>query len=138
MNKSPTIVQVEYDPFYQINVDLILAGVNLSLAAKAGNKHELERLYQLIAQKKLTPDIVIIGEDQLASSAASESIAKRFRQLLPEVKLIDYTVARGEESPWADGYAVKSGLDQSNTIIKALSKILGFEVANVNEDVDAY
>lgn len=137
-SKSQSIVQVEYDPFYQINVDLILSNVGLSVTAKAGNKHELERIFTLVLQKKLTPDVVILGEDILANATEAAQIAAKFKQLVPAVKLIDYTVAREEKAEWADAYAVKSGLDQAHTIIKALTAILNVEIKSSNEDVDSY
>jgi hypothetical protein len=132
--KQYTIIQFEPDPFYQINLDLILTGIGQKVNASAGSAKEANNLLASVKAGSIKPDIAIISNYFTNNWDDGAMIAKRLRETSPNTKIIGYSVMRGEKPEWADAYAVKSGLDNQQTILKSLASLLNISVAEVKEE----
>ncbi len=132
LTKPQTIIQFESEEFYRAVVDLIMSNNGMSVAAVASNKPETENLLGRIKRGELKPDLAII--DSLLENTHEEGakIAAALRSLVPEVKIIAYTIILEQE--WADYVAIKSNKDTNHTLIKGLEELYGITVES-NADV---
>jgi DNA-binding NarL/FixJ family response regulator len=132
--KQYKVVQFEPDPFYQINVELLLNSIGLGVAATAATADEARKMVSDIEKKTMQPDVVIISNYLARDWEDGMRIAQRIKAAQPAAKIISYSVVR-DQQPWADAYAVKSGLDNEHTILKAIASVLNIEI-QVQSDVD--
>lgn len=133
--KKYTIIQFDGDPFYKINLELLLESIDQKLAAFASNANEANQVISRVTSGAIKPDVAIIDDYMGNSWQEGEKIAAKIRSISPNTKIIGYSILRDEKPEWADAYAIKSGLDNQQTIVKKLIEVLGIkiELSNVVE-----
>ncbi len=125
--KQYSIVMFEPEDFYISAADLILFNCGQKISAKATNRAQAQKIVSDIQTKKLKPDLAIIEAMIENTENEGEQVAKRLKELVPDIKIIAYTIL--EEQPWADYVAIKSQLDPSKTLIKGLNELLHLDIS---------
>jgi acetolactate synthase small subunit len=125
MNKQTetTIVQFDGEKYYVQVANLILLPANLSVKATAIGRNSAVDMLKQISAGKIKPDIAIVDTLIESNHTEGEKIAQKLRALVPEIKIIAYTLLADEEVPWADVVAVKSQKDPKRTLIEAFKTV---------------
>lgn len=130
--KNPTIIQFDTDEHYLTVTDLLLTSWDTKLAGKATDVVSATKLFEEIKTGKLKPDIAIIDAYMGKSEEDGENIAKKLREVLPNIKIISFSTF---ETKWGDKNPLKGLKDTNNTLVKSLSELIGeeFKFSNVTE-----
>jgi hypothetical protein len=129
---EPVIIQFDDDDNYHAVLDLICFNMNLNVTAFANSVESGRKLFERIEKGELKPTIAIVNSFLERDLGDGAQIAKKLRELVPDIKIIAFTIVPDET--WADVVAMKSSRDQNQTIIKALEKLTGHEFKGSNVD----
>jgi hypothetical protein len=126
MKNQKSIVLFDTDPYYRINVELLLDRVGLNLTRAVSNVEESKKLVKDMESGAIKPDVVFM-DDYLAQNFNDASrIAEKLKSINKEVKIVHYTIVRDEEQPkWADAVVIKSGLDNNHSFYETLGELIG-------------
>lgn len=131
--KNPKIVMFDPDPFYKINLDLILQNVNMEISDVAANAKEINKMVKDIENGEIDVDIVIISNHLVSGWLDGEKVAKRIKNSSKNINIVSYSIDR-DKPDWSDEHAIKSGLDNEKTILVALRKVLGVDIKFESSD----
>jgi hypothetical protein len=131
MNKEkPVIIQFESDENYMTVADLICYNMGLEVAAKANSIQAARELIAKIEKKELNPDIAIVSSVIENNFSEGEKLAKKLREIAPELKIIAFTEL--EDEKFGDKLALKSGASLQDTLIAALHDLTGHDFNGSN------
>lgn len=132
-NKEKIIIQFDPDEHYFVVTDLILGSWGMELQGKAKDSHSSLMLVERIEKKELKPDVAIIEAYMGKSEEDGMKIAKRLRELNPEIVIIGFSTFETES--WADIEAIKGLKDSTKRITDVLSGVTGnqYSISNAGE-----
>jgi len=131
--QNPVIIQFDEDDSYFMVVEMICFNMGLEMGPKASSIDESRKLVREIENKKLLPDIAIIASYLGYDFTDGEKLAIKLKEIAPNIKIIAYST--DPETSWGDYLAVKSGLDQSKSLVSILSELTGktFKTSNIKD-----
>ena len=131
--QNPVILQFDEDDSYLMVVDIICFNLGLTLGPKATSIEESRKIVRDIENKVIKPDIAIIANYLGYDFTDGEKLAVKLREIAPGIKIIAYST--DAETSWGDYLAIKSGLDQSKSLVQILCEITGkeFKGSNIKE-----
>jgi hypothetical protein len=131
--QNPVIIQFDEDDSYFMVVEMICFNLGLTLQKTASSIDGARAIIKEIEAKKIKPDIAIIASYLGYDFSDGEKLAVKLKEIAPEIKIIAYST--DPETNWGDFLAVKSGLDQSKSLVNILCEITGkeFKASNIKE-----
>ena len=131
--QNPVIIQFDEDDSYFMVVEMICFNLGLEVGPKAQSIEESRKIVRDIEDKKLKPDIAIVANYLGYDFSDGEKLATKLKEIAPEMKIIAYSTDK--ETNWGDYLAVKSGLDQSKSLVQILCELTGkeFKTSNIKE-----
>jgi hypothetical protein len=131
--QNPIIIQFDEDDSYFMVVEMICFNLGLELGPKASSIEESRKIVKDIENKKIKPDIAIIANYLGYDFSDGEKLATKLREIAPEIKIIAFST--DSETNWGDYIAIKSGLDQSKSMVQILCDLTGksFKKSNIKE-----
>jgi len=131
--QNPVIIQFDEDDSYFMVVEMICFNLGLELGPKAQSIDETRKIIRDIEDKKFIPNIAIIANYLGYDFSDGEKLAVKLKEIAPEIKIIAYSTDK--ETTWGDYLAVKSGLDQSKSLVQILCELTGkeFKTSNIKE-----
>jgi len=136
-NNLRPVFLFDNDDFYGLTLDLVLYNLNQPNSIKISTKLDSDRFFSDLKGKKYIHGIYIVDEYFTAINLINSELLKLIKANDPQSTLISYTVSDPTEvidKELYDMYVLKSGLENSKSIIKVLSEILGIDfIVNNNE-----
>ena len=131
--QNPVIIQFDEDDSYFMVVEMICFNLGLEVGPKAQSIDETRKIIRDIEDKKLIPNIAIVANYLGYDFSDGEKLAVKLKEIAPEIKIIAYSTDK--ETIWGDYLAVKSGLDQSKSLVQILCELTGkeFKTSNIKE-----
>ncbi|KXK26394.1 MAG: hypothetical protein TR69_WS6001000397 [candidate division WS6 bacterium OLB20] len=128
---KPVIIQFDGDENYHTVVDLICFNMDLEVSRHANSIKSARRIFADIEDGKLKPTIAIVASFLERDHRDGSIVAKKLREIAPDIKIIGYTVIEDED--WYDELAVKSNRNPEKTVIDVLARLTrhSFKSSNV-------
>jgi len=124
------LIMFESDENYITVADIICFNMGLKLGVTARSVAEAKNLFARIANQELKPEIAIVTNFLERDANDGSQIAKKLRELLPEIKIVAYSFVADEN--WADKVAVKASTDVGHSLISVLSDLTHKKFKNSN------
>lgn len=137
MKEDPCIIQFDDDDNYFTVTEIIFFNMGLAVAARGQDIAGTRKIISRIESKELKPDIAIISSYLGNNFEDGGKLAKKLREVVPGIKIIAYVT--DPETNWGDYLAIKSGNDQTNSLIKIIEEVTGkkFNTSNI-KDTETY
>lgn len=119
------IVQFDGEENYHTVVDLILFMMGIDIVERASSINSAKKVFEKIEAGKIKPNVAIVSAFLQKDHKDGEQVAKKLRELIPDIKIIAYTVL--DDVEWGDYLAIKTTQDQEKGLIKILEEISGKE-----------
>lgn len=131
--KDPVIIIFDEDDSYFMVVEMICFNLGLTLGERASNIDDARKIVRKIENKELKPDIAIIADYLGFAFDDGDKLAAKIKSISPETKIIAYSTDK--ETAWGHYLAVKSGLDQSKSLVTILCELTGkvFKTSNIKD-----
>ena len=125
------IVQFDEDDSYFMVLDMICYNMGLKISAYGRNIEESRRIVKNIENKELVPQIAVIANYLGNDFFDGEKLTKKLKELVPDIKVIAFVT--DPETAWGDYLAIKSGQDQSKSLVGILETLTGkkFNASNL-------
>jgi len=120
---KPVILVFDDDENYSTVLEMITYNMELEIAQYARTIKESRAVITNIENKKIKPDIAIVSPLLGNNFEDGSKLAKKLREILPNIKIIAYTVDK--EIDWGDYLAIKGTQDLSQSIISVLEELTG-------------
>jgi len=118
---KPIILVFDDDENYSTVLEMVTYNMELEITEYARDIKESRNLIKKIESKSLKPDIAIISPLLGNNFEDGSKLAKKLREISPDIKIIAYTVDK--EIEWGDYLAIKGTQDLSQSIISVLEEI---------------
>jgi len=128
--ENPIIIQFDEDDSYFMVLDLICYNMGIKVNAFASNIEETRKIIKDIETKKLQPQIAVIANYLGNDFFDGEKLSKKLKELVPDIKIIAFVTDK--ETTWGDYQAIKSGLDQSKSLLSILEGLTGKKFIDSN------
>lgn len=105
--------------------------MDLEVSRHANSIKSARRIFADIEDGKLKPTIAIVASFLERDHRDGSIVAKKLREIAPDIKIIGYTVIEDED--WYDELAVKSNRNPEKTVIDVLARLTrhSFKSSNV-------
>ena len=118
---NPVIIQFDEDDSYFMVMDLICYNMGLKISAFASNIEETRKIIKKIESKEIVPQIAVLANYLGNDFFDGEKLTKKLKELVPDIKIIAFVT--DPETTWGDYLAIKSGQDQSKSLVSVLETI---------------
>jgi ribosome-binding protein aMBF1 (putative translation factor) len=121
--KDFVIIQFDEDDSYNMVLEMICFNMGLKVSAYARNIDETRNIIKRIEAKTLTPQIAVIANYLGYDFFDGEKLTKKLKELVPDIKVIAYVTDL--ETTWGDYLAIKSGQEQSKSLVSIIEQLTG-------------
>ena len=127
---EPVIIQFDEDDSYYMVLEMICYNMELKVSAFANNIENTRKVIKDIESKKIQPTIAVIANYLGNDFFDGEKLCKKLKELVPDIKVIAFVTDK--ETTWGDYQAIKSGLDQSKSLLSILETLTGKKFVTTN------
>ena len=128
--ENPVIIQFDEDDSYYMVLDMICYNMGQKVTAYASNIDDIRKIIKSIEAKELKPNIAVIADYLGYNFEDGEKLCAKLKELVPDIKVIAFVT--DPETTWGDFQAIKSGQDQSKTLVSILKTLTGSEFNSSN------